>query len=156
MLNLDKPENLYQLCEMVCEQIATTPKNYVQQRYATVASSWNEESCGTAFCRAGWMVNILDHSAGITRTTDEWVYNTLISLRSEQLFMDAGFDSADMKDVTLLFNGGACSMHNIGSPEYVREGIDGLRRFMAKHEDKLKAARIVGTKVVKEGPTHGQ
>lgn len=147
-------ETLYDLCEAVCEAITMQPNNYCQERYATDAESWirthnrsTEGVCGTAFCRAGWMMAILDGERGITRTTKQWTNArnyVRIERESRKLLAKAGIPEVDIHNLFRagsLDPAGVCS-DDIGTEAYVKAGIAGMRRFMDVHEVKLKAYKI--------------
>lgn len=138
-----KPENLWDLCEGVCIAIKEKPDNYFQGAYSVDAKdihasrqTGRKEVCGTAFCRAGWMVAQLRPPK---LSASDW-NNDYISTHAENLLSAAGIPSADIED---LFAGGACSDYRFGTPEYVAEGIAGMRAFMTKHEALLRAAPVV-------------
>ena len=137
-----KPENLYDLCDQVCDAIAARPLNYFQSAFrAPVSCIYKSsfgcapaegEACGTAFCRAGWMISLLKKP----KTT--WT-SVEIAEPAEDLLRAAGIPQTDIDD---LFAGGACSGKKYGTTEYVAEGIRGMRVFMKLHEDKLRAAPV--------------
>ena len=139
MTNNGRPETVYELCEMVCEAIKERPLNYVQHRWHTDASAWNREACGTAYCRAGWMASFLKKGKGPCVDED------FIAYIAKHVLNEAG---ADYWDVSNLFDGGALVREahgqapGIGTPAYTAAGIQGMRNFMDKHEQKLKHARI--------------
>lgn len=146
MSELRRVETLWDLCDEVCESIAARQVNYFQELWATDATFQADhhnhplkaEACGTAFCRAGWMCAILDTQRGIKRDTGEW-QGANIQERARCLLAGAGIYTDAINN---LFSGSALGTLNFGEPGYVEEGIAGMRRFMAKHEAKLKAARI--------------
>ena len=145
-----RPENLYDLCNLSAEAITSRPLNYYQSSWAIEAKSLNrttkKEACGTAFCRAGWMV-ALSEPAGRLLLAD------YIANKARTMFTDAGIP---LEDINALFDGGAIEteldcefdgdeflgMPDVGTQEYAEAGAAGLRAFMAKHADKLKAAPI--------------
>lgn len=146
-----KPQNLYDLCEDVCNAIALRPLNYNQGNWAIDADKvmTAEEACGTAFCRAGWMVALVDEP----RTPAEWTSlpDSYIADKAELMLLNAGIPESDINQ---LFSGSACfdeddangldgiSYPEPGTPLYVQRGIEGMREFMFKYEKKLKAAKI--------------
>ena len=136
MLDNGRPETVYELCEQVCEAIAERPLNYVQQKWSTEASAWNEGACGTAYCRAGWIAAILKKSKGPVLAGDVFIHKT-----AKKVLETAGVPE---EEVLNLFSGSACGLWRTGTPEYTAAGIKGMRDFMTKHEAKLKAARING------------
>jgi hypothetical protein len=134
-----KPETLYDLCDLVCESIATSPANYFQGRWAIPVrniSKPNSTGCGTAFCRAGWMVA---HLRPAGRMPTQELSLGMISETAVGLLTKAGVPPEDIAD---LFSGSALYNLSYDTPEYAEEGIAGMQRFMAKHSDKLKAARV--------------
>lgn len=141
---MKRPENLYELCEQVCEAIAMSPMNYNQGNWASSTARVFKnrrgrepeagEACGTSFCRAGWMCALLDKQ----KTTVDWAHDFGIADRAEGMLRKAGIPEGD---ITNLFSGSACS-GRWATKEYVQSGIDGMKAFMAKHEEKLKAAAV--------------
>lgn len=138
-----KATNAYELLEQVCEAIAAHPLNYYQDRYVANRGEGADDlpkeldtpanECGTAFCRAGWIVQLHDRRK---LAYDEYEY------RAMELLGALGEDAEDPYfDVVDLFAGGAVEGAP-GSPEYVAEGIAGIRKFMAKHEAHLKAQSV--------------
>ena len=94
----------------------------------------NHEMCGTAYCRAGWMLSILYDGP-----VSDGDYS--ISAQAYRLLGEAGVPPEDIED---LFKGSqAGPISTWGTPGYVQKGIDGMRAFMAKHEKKLKKAQLI-------------
>lgn len=137
---MDRPETLYDLMEEVAWQIEAAPEFYDQARWAIPVAymTGDAEACGTAFCRAGHMINILDSAVGIKRTPKQWEY-TDISDRAMELLNDAG---VARHDIDRLFAGGACSLFKRGSPSYVKAGAQGVRNFMEAYAAQLKAYKL--------------
>ena len=145
----DRPKNLYDLCDQVCESIAARPQNYMQQRWASTDPqrtleiecgvdtakrlTSQHEMCGTAYCRAGWMMSILYDGP-----VDEDIN---IDRRAHILLEEAGVPGPEV--VSLFVGSQAGLLNTWGTPEYVQRGIDGMRKFMDRHEQKLKNARLV-------------
>lgn len=140
-----RAETLWEACEMTCESIALRPKNYFQEQWATktllieavygpdarkLGPASTEEACGTAYCRAGWM---LSHITG----GDVTDHNISEIMRGHM--KNAGIPIQDALD---LFSGDACGTRSWNTKDYVESGVRGLREFMAKHEEKLKAYRV--------------
>lgn len=137
---MNKPENMYELCEEVCTSIEASPQNYGQSAFAKSAQDNQKGACGTAFCRAGWMIAIIDHNAGIKRTEKKWLsYEPNIYKRSRGLLLGAGIGESEIDE---LFRGDVCSRTQDGTEAHARMGIAGMRKFMEKHELKLKAAKL--------------
>lgn len=135
----ERPTNAYELCERVCEAIAAHPLNYYQDYWITrkrdlpSALRVPENECGTAYCRAGWMVQVADG-----RVVER------VSRRAFELLGDVAEDGQFTEDIWHLFEtfeGDAMDL-TPGTPEYIAEGIAGLRHFMAKYEARLKATPI--------------
>ena len=137
---MSKPETLYDLCDQVCEHIAERPLNYYQGWWAKKAKDVpgideHPEACGTAYCRAGWMMAILENKP--QEYTEPW-QRSPISVKAHALFNDAGVPEDDVRE---LFSGTAVKGMP-GTANYVEDGIHGMREFMAKHEDKLRARKL--------------
>src|SRR3990167_4590235 len=95
---MSNPSNLYELCEEVCEAIMASPTNYSQLKYtADAVRMWprEAEACGTAYCRAGWMVALV-HGR---------IENpTIIQNTAASMLLDADIPG---EDVTALFRASA-------------------------------------------------
>lgn len=134
-----KPETLYDLMKSVAEAIELSPGNYYQSDWEKPARRilWSEgiEACGTAYCRAGWMVNLLE------KPTPTGEHDN-VAQKASNLLEAAGVHPREIQN---LFSGGACFYSGRpGSDTYVKDGINGVKRFMAQHEDKLKAFKLDG------------
>ena len=164
MSNPDRPKTLYELCEQTAEAIELAPETY-NQDYFIHNTSKDEEaylregSCGTSFCRAGWMYVLLQSEpltpANITRLTCD---TSLIYQPVERLFKKAGIP---YEELDALFGAAAnddedledrwdqykyhTDIHNYqpGTKAYAKEGAKGLREFMHKYEDELRAASLI-------------
>ena len=136
---MDKPANLYEAFEQVCEAIAAQPNNYYQAAWArpakTVARNLGRDpdsACGTAYCRAGWLEAIIEDKA----INDE----CLIADSAARRLLKAGIPSYAIDD---LFDGNACgNSTGYGTPPYIAKGIQGVKAFMAKYEEQLKGATL--------------
>lgn len=132
-LTPDAPRTAYELLEQVCEAIEVAPQNYDQGVWSGRASNNREEFCGTAFCRAGWMVNILEGSCGKTYSVDQWVTEgwrksngtarPSISERAHDVLEKAGIDWNERDE---LFNGNAVNdvLKERGLVEYTSNDCD--------------------------------
>lgn len=136
------PRNLYDLCEMTAQAIEQHPANYCQQDWEAsltrVRDLWsydpevlNHEACGTAYCRAGWMVNLLEKPSRS---------HTNIPEKARALLLEAGIPSIA---ITNLFSANA-SGSKVGSKDYVNKGVSGLREFMNAYETQLKSYSLEG------------
>jgi hypothetical protein len=145
-----KAKTAYELLGRVCEAIKAHRFAYYQGAWSMKAE-WAfppeqaaRNECGTAFCRAGWMVALHDGAKNIDVAADKVLlpgsidYVSIPTRASELLDM-----SADDQDVLALFDGEACSGVP-GSSGYVAQGIRGLRAFMKKHAKHLKARSLKG------------
>lgn len=147
-----KPETVWDVCEQAAQSIELLPTHYYQGAFATptdnlascenlsaLSAAQKRETCGTSFCRAGWMVATLD--ADKQRTPDEWdMLDAMISYRARKLLLKAG---AAHCDINQLFDGdavGGCG--KIGTKAYAAAGAKGLRDFMKKYEAGLKATKV--------------
>lgn len=115
--------NLYELCEQVCEAIEISPESYNQQHWIS------SRGCGTAFCRGGWMVALLEKP---NRTKPK----SGVSEKARHLLINAGIPAGD---VDALFGGSACYPYKPEDPRFAQRGIDGMKEFMARYEVKLRA-----------------
>ena len=136
MTDQGKPETLYELCEQVCEAIATRPSNYCQEQWSVPACQVDSkdpnqrEVCGTAYCRAGWMVAL---------TSDSKELPIDISGAAIGLLCKANIP---LYAIDRLFRGGACLPLEHGEEGYATEGVRGMREFMSLHETALKGAPL--------------
>ena len=140
-----KAETLWELCEQVCESIAAQPANYFQHSWAIKAESARNmalscnrdperkkqiehtEVCGTAYCRAGWMMAHLRGKAVTYNEGDQ----AMDLLRAARIECGTLFSSEE-----------AGPLAEWGTPEYVQRGVDGMRKFMEANEAKLRAFQI--------------
>jgi hypothetical protein len=120
---LPRARNAYQLLDRVCKAIEREPQRFNQ-------SDW----CGTAFCRAGWMVVLHDGKLGLNEVH--------VGVRAEELLdMDLS-DSWSLFSTYEMFNPAAGARP--GTVEYAKAGVDGTRAFMKKHAAHLKARSLEG------------
>lgn len=138
---------VHELMERSAQSIENTPLNYTQHRYATNARMCfeKEEACGTAFCRAGWMMAHVDPP----RSTSEWTTSDMytgIERRSIKLLRDCGIP---LGDIIKLFQSTALEEETKGSilwcdgsETVAKAGAAGMRKFMQTHEAKLKAHTV--------------
>ena len=156
--NMNKPETLYDLCELTAEAIETRPLNYCQDYWAHDAKDMMRqknpelvrEACGTAFCRAGWMYAL---SSEKVLNPGQW------GLVKDRIFskMMAKLKAAGIPEGTALrlFSGSQAhgaddtdSYHQnlrnetVGTAKYAKIGADGMRRFMHEFEKELRAAKV--------------
>jgi hypothetical protein len=143
MARQKKAANAYELLGRVCEAIEARPLSYYQgwwsqSRGATGVCALEDElntpenECGTAYCRAGWIVALHDghHVAKDWRRVQDRACALL---------------DMDEFDTDELFNGGAVPLSlTPGSTRYVRAGIAGVRAFMRKHKAHLQARSLRG------------
>ena len=146
-----KAKTAYELLERVCEAIKAHPLNYYQGywksrrgrskgqvRHTQVMEALPpsldvpENTCGTAFCRAGFIV--AEHDGYEARPID-------FNQRARRLLGIDEYESFD--DVSRLFDASAVT-GTPGTSRYVRQGIAGLRAFMKEHEAHLKARSLKG------------
>lgn len=138
-----KTITLYDLCERTCESIKLSPPNYRQESWAVRAADYVPGTCGTAFCRAGWMMAHVQKP----QSTEAWCRMSnegFIKNDAYKLLKDAGIPDIA---ITELFSGAAVQhallrIAKQGSRNYVAAGVEGMRVFMATHEAKLKAATV--------------
>jgi hypothetical protein len=143
MARQKKAENAYELLERVCEAIKASPINYGQDAWCftptpdcdcdqckALRAQQEHGGCGTAFCRAGWIVALHDGHAAAKETDDiEGRAVTLLGL--------------GRSDTDHLFDGSAVT-GKVGTVAYVRKGIAGVRAFMKQHAAHLKARSLRG------------
>lgn len=186
-----RPANAYELLERVCEAILEEPKRYRQDDWLSMVAPWMDElgpeekglyregkpACGTAGCRAGWIVLIeantrpeLDNAEMVGEELDEIRadVHTAVPSRAKRLlgFWDDSLEEPSwgeidefQSDVNRLFTGEALEDENPqmvvededgytlpkqGTSEYAELGVNGLREFMTKWEERLKATKIEG------------
>ena len=138
-----KAKTAYELLERVCAHIKAKPQTYLQERFIATGDQAHEYGlhppCGTAACRAGWIVALHDGPL------DPRDYGG-IQTRANAIL---GLDSQTTGD---LFSGAAlnCGLDAIdfmvkpGTAAYVRAGVRGLRSFMKRHAAHLKARKLDG------------
>lgn len=141
-----KSMSLYELCEEICTAIAERPTNYYQEAYVVDAKAvamyklgisetkaTSREICGTAYCRAGWMV-------ALTKKSGTLFSSLQIARQAGGMLFKAGIPARAIED---LFAGGACGSGNQwASPAYIEAGIAGMRDFMKEYETLLKKASV--------------
>lgn len=140
----ERPTTAWELCEGVCDAIEHAPANYYQEAFAIAAEDLRDsgrgavsaEMCGTAFCRAGWMCAIMD-AQDKAREPEGWMgidlYNPAV-----RCLRAAGIPREEIDN---LFDGGVCK-GDYGTESYVKSGIAGMKAFMERHEEKLKAHKL--------------
>jgi hypothetical protein len=134
MSEFGSPQNLYELMEQAAEAILTSPEHYYQDNWSEPARNLypDKEVCGTAYCRAGWMENILGVSVdGCT---------------ARRLLHEAEIDRADLflaQNYRTEYNADFTYELRRGSPEYATAGANGIKKFMARNKEQLLAARLV-------------
>lgn len=131
------PETLYDLCDMTAYAIETQPTNYYQDLWAHPVLSLStryphyKEACGTAYCRAGWMVNLAEKNP---RGCD----NRYLPSKAKNMLVSAGIPESA---IYTLFEGGA--VRGIpGTKEYAKRGAEGIRKFMETYEKELKSKKV--------------
>jgi hypothetical protein len=129
----------------VCEAIASHPEAYYQNDFVADVDKCGfpvdvaaKNTCGTAFCRAGWVVLLHD---GVERARGYDVSDRAVQL----IGLKNGRRSSlwAHRDIVRLFQGDAVK-GQAGTRAYVREGVRGLRMFMRKHAKHLKARLLKG------------
>jgi len=147
-----KALNAYELLARVCEAIKAHPLAYYQgswvvptERLVQAVGEYTDAqmrtSCGTAYCRAGWVVALHDgRQRAVDLSLTDAKYPALpVADRSDDIL---GLDRSATHD---LYDGEACDYAGRpGSRTYVRAGIRGLREFMTQHEAHLKAHSLRG------------
>ena len=66
--------------------------------------------------------------------------DTAIGVSAERLLEEAGVPDPEILALFAGYQAGTLSTW--GTPAYVQRGIDGMRKFMDRHEQKLKNARL--------------
>lgn len=122
-----KPTTAYELCNRVAQHIEEEPLRYHQQYWGFEGqtSSLRQPACGTICCRAGWIVNLHD---GIGK------FNGRVGARSNQIL---GLD--DEQTFDLYYDGDSFEGLKQGTARYAKAGAAGLRKWMRKHAEHLKA-----------------
>lgn len=145
--------NAYDLLADVCRVIREEPRRYYQGSWAVRRredicrllldhghADPAPPMCGTMACRAGWIVQLRDGCLPPADSgLDRW--SSPIEDRAKELLRaDYDDDSTFAGDVDSLFDptlstGGGL---RVGTAAYAREGVKGLRAFMAKYKARLK------------------
>ena len=126
---MTKPETLWDLCEEVCKSIEAAPLNYFQDAYVTEAAKlFGPMACGTAYCRAGWLLAIAEDKP----------QHSLINIKATRLLKAAGVDPLDIRN---LFAGGQV-LGKVGTPAYVAQGVRGMRQFALRWETQLRNTTV--------------
>lgn len=147
---MNKPETLWDLCELTAEAIETQPLNYHQSYWICDAKKEvSSEACGTAFCRAGWMYALSrepseDLTPLVVGTADGY---RIIYITMKSKLIDAGIPA---NVIDQLFAGVSedATYHpglediEAGNPEYARIGAEGMRLFMQEYEKELRGAKL--------------
>jgi hypothetical protein len=133
---------------------------WLRNVFYTVPKERLEEACGTTFCRAGWMAQIVDGRAttqgaglraarllGVVPSARKGVVHWYHPLGIDLNHVEKEF----AEDVRQLFAHSAVPESlRPGSRAYVKAGANGLRKFMEKHEARLKATKIPPKKARKQ------
>jgi hypothetical protein len=136
MARQKKPKTAYELLERVCEAIKAHPLNYYQGMWVSQRGSSMDplpasldvpdNKCGTAFCRAGWVCQLLDGAmprGGVGGRSNEIL--GLSDDETDPLYYE------EMRGAP-------------GSKAYVQQGVRGVRAFMRQHAKHLKARSLRG------------
>jgi hypothetical protein len=133
-------ETLYDLCEATAEAIELKPGNYYQEMWSVNTNVLQEdvsnykenykEACGTAYCRAGWMVALAENTSAP---------HMHIPYKAEKLLHAAGIP---LMKIHQLFAAGVNGDADPGTAAYVKAGADGMRAFMIEHEAKLRSVKL--------------
>lgn len=125
---------LYDLCEAVAHAIETKPGNYYQQSWRVPCEALKyhnapqyKEACGTAYCRAGWMVALTSPDSHFSR----------IEMTATHMLTRAGIPREFIRE---LFRGGAAG--DTVNKDYVQRGAQGMRDFMQRWETELKSITV--------------
>lgn len=135
------PQNVYELLEQTAEAIEECGLNYYQTVWAAPVehvTAGREGACGTAFCRAGWMINIAHGDKALSMSPYDWG-RTHIADAAYAMLETAG---CPIRECAELFSGGAVTQ-KYGTQAYNKAGAKGVRQFMERHRDKLKATPLV-------------
>lgn len=148
-----KAKDAYELLERVCVAIKEHPLSYWQGYWKATRGyrgggcgdvcelpeslNTSNNTCGTAFCRAGWMVALHDGMRA-KPASFEGRAKELIGV-----YKDDGVDCVLLGSTDRLFEGGAVD-GTPGTRPYVNAGIKGIRAFMKKHAAHLKARKLRG------------
>lgn len=117
-----KAKNAYELLERVCRAIAEAPQHYNQ-------TEW----CGTAYCRAGWIVAVHDGPIDDRHADD-------VGNRAMELLDLSSDECWPLFSTYELFRTDA----EPGTSEYAEEGVRGVRVFMSQYSSHLKARSLKG------------
>lgn len=131
---MNEPTTLYDLLDEVCTMIQAQPLNYYQESWTTPARYvTSSEACGTAYCRAGWMAAV-----GMNKNVGE---DDVVGY-AYRLMQEAGFKNSEF--IYLFGANQVCRVTSAppGTAKYAEAGAAGVRAFMNKHEDRLRAAKL--------------
>lgn len=145
-----KAKTAYELLERVCVAIEAHPAAYYQGWWKCTRGGRggnpplphdivDKNECGTAFCRAGWIV--VSNDGNKRAHTNDWYP---WSIRAAELI---GAEAGDIaSDLSRLFASYAIDGAGAtpGTLKYARAGIRGIREFMKTHRDHLKARKLRG------------
>ena len=148
-----KAKTAYELLERVCAAIKAHPLAYYQDQWMLkskrdvvkrlrLTNEQARESCGTAYCRAGWIVALHDGSAAARRMSCEW-HSEEFGERAREILAMPYQSSDDPIRECRLFQSGTVAAHP-GTRAYAREGVRGLKAFMEQHKAHLKARKLDG------------
>ena len=150
----DRPRKVWDLCEQVCDAIEASPTNYYQgawarpvghiihrilaQEYSTPEAK--TEACGTAFCRAGWMVAIVDQMNGPEMVKRNLAsHHVFVMERATSILRKAKIPDSEIRRLFSSDDAGSiCESFLWGSKEYAAAGVRGMRRLMESYETQLK------------------
>lgn len=129
-----KPKTAYELLQRVCAHILEEPQRYLQRRYVATGTDLDaydlKPPCGTAACRAGWIVWLHD---------GEWPDYSCISSRANQILKMSGADTMDLFRASALMYENHGQRYKEGTRAAAEAGVRGLRDFMEQHAKHLKA-----------------
>lgn len=130
-----KPKTAYELLNNVCKAILRQPKQYYQNEFCLTPAErkssmylYNDneikELCGTAFCRAGFVV--VEHD-GYKAKPRDWEDRAEEILNINEASGDTAQDWQRLVQAS-FFNA------KPGTRDYAREDVRGVRAFMKDHK----------------------
>lgn len=157
------PETAYELLALVAQHIEEEPRRYFQDAFALFGRSeirdvaeMDAPPCGTTCCRAGWIVALGDGMPALRSLAAQSQLDIPSRARAilgmgdvgtffDEFAAEADGDDGWNYDREVIPD----DINKPGTPEYAQFGAAGVRAFMAKHEARLKARRLVDVPPVK-------
>lgn len=159
-----RPRNAYEACMQAADMIEHNPLNYLQEAYCTTRDEIRDQTftlgkdvpietltaalcddhnlCGSAYCRAGWIILLClgEEENGLLIIRDHYGrrWNYTSSVLAGVMDVEDVYGSPDFSQEWDRLVEGKSNPFPYGTNEYHIEGARGLRAFAQKWRDRLE------------------